>query len=344
MAERTPLYDVEERAGATFAEEAGWLMPAHYGDALAEYRAALDGAAVFDVSHRGKIEARGPDAATFLQNLCTNEIKNLAPGSGCEAFFCNVQARVLGHAHIYHLVEEGQSAFWLDVVPGTAENLAKHLDRYLISEQVEISDQTRDFVQFHVVGPQAPAVLKQPTQGIPEPRRHDVLGLVGYDVLCTPGKAAELWQLLLSTGVQPAGLEAYHILRIEAGTPVYGIDFDENNLAPEVGRTKQAISYTKGCYLGQEPIVRIRDLGHVNRTLVGLRLSTNSHLPRGTKLFRDGKEVGHVTSSVVSPRMGTIGLAYVRRGNESVGTKLTFSTVETPADAEVASLPFAGSG
>src|SRR5437867_4078003 len=85
MAERTPLYDVEERAGATFAEEAGWLMPAHYGDALAEYRAALDGAAVFDVSHRGKIEARGPDAATFLQNLCTNEIKNLAPGSGCEA-------------------------------------------------------------------------------------------------------------------------------------------------------------------------------------------------------------------------------------------------------------------
>src|SRR5262249_46632183 len=261
MAERTPLYDVEARAGATFAEEAGWLMPAHYGDALAEYRAALDGAAVFDVSHRGKIEVRGPDAATFLQNLCTNDIKSLARGSGCEAFFCNVQARVLGHALIYHHEQNGQSAFWLDVAPGTAENLAKHLDRYLISEQVEISDRTGELVQVHLAGPQAPAILKQATQGIGQARAHEVLGLVGYDVLCTPAKAAELWQLLQSTGPQPAGLEVYNILRVEAGTPVYGIDFDENNLAPEVGRTKQAISYTKGCYLGQEPIVRIRDLG-----------------------------------------------------------------------------------
>src|SRR5262245_56445911 len=154
MAERTPLYDVEEQAGAVFAEEASWLLPAYYGDARAEYQAALEGAALFDVSHRGKIEVRGPDAATFLHNLCTNDIKNMPI---CEAFFCNVQARVVGHAWI----RVGASSYWLDVAPGNAENLTKHLNHYLISEQVEIFDRTHDFIQLHMAGPQAGAIIKR---------------------------------------------------------------------------------------------------------------------------------------------------------------------------------------
>ena len=144
-------------------------------------------------------------------------------------------------------------------------------------------------------------------------------------------------------GAKPAGLAAADLLRVEAGTPVYGKDVTENNLAPEVGRTAQAISYTKGCYLGQEPIVRLRDLGHANRVLTGLRVEGTQPVPAGAKLWREGKEVGQVTSSVYSPALGTvIALAYVRRGNTEPGTALEVEIDSTRAGGSVASLPFAG--
>ena len=121
-------------------------------------------------------------------------------------------------------------------------------------------------------------------------------------------------------GATPAGREAFETLRVEAGTPAFGLDIDENTFAPEVGRTQQAICYTKGCYLGQEPIVMARDRGQVNRTLLGVKL-TGGPAPHGSLVYRDGKEIGRVTSSVQSPRLGTaIGLAYIRRGNQEPGT------------------------
>jgi tRNA-modifying protein YgfZ len=126
--------------------------------------------------------------------------------------------------------------------------------------------------------------------------------------------------------------------------PVYGIDVDENVLAPEVGRTSQAISYTKGCYLGQETIVRIRDLGHVNRTLMGLKVQGNSVLPRGSKILRDGKEVGEVTSSVISPRLGAIALAYLHRSCQEAGKEVSVAVETGRVLAEVASLPFVPPG
>jgi len=163
--------------------------------------------------------------------------------------------------------------------------------------------------------------------------------LPGYDLVCQRAEAAALWQALMSAGARPAGLEAYEILRIEAGTPIYGIDIDETNLAPEVARTRQAISYAKGCYLGQEPIVRIRDLGHVNRSLVGI--TCGQAVARGTRLFQDGKEVGQVTSAAQSPRLGaTVALAYVRRGSQQPGTELEVETGQERVGAVVVALPF----
>jgi folate-binding protein YgfZ len=115
-------------------------------------------------------------------------------------------------------------------------------------------------------------------------------------------------------------LQAFEALRIEAGTPRYGVDMDDDTFAPEAGRTPQAICYTKGCYLGQEPIVMARDRGHINRTLVGVALPEGP-VPPQTGVFRDGKEVGHVTSSAFSPRTRAgVGLAYLRRGSQEVGT------------------------
>jgi folate-binding protein YgfZ len=315
MPERTPLYDSAARAGAVFVDDAGWEVPGHFRGANQEYAAAREGAALFDLSHHGKVELTGADAGTFLHNLCTNDVRNLAAGAGCEVFFTTAKAKVVAHGHLFH---EGDS-FWLDLATGTAEKVIRHLDHFLISEQVELTDRTRELAQVHLAGPRAQALLKQ-AKAPGKVRRNDRLGLPGYDLLCAPGEAAGLWQALTAAGATPAGLQAFEPLRIEAGTPRYGVDMDDNTFAPEAGRTSQAISYTKGCYLGQEPIVMARDRGQINRTLVGLALPEGPVPPRSA-VFRDGKEVGHVTSSAFSPRSGAgVALAYLRRGNQEVGT------------------------
>src|SRR5262249_22831333 len=139
-------------------------------------------------------------------------------------------------------------------------------------------------------------------------RKHRLLALPGYDIFSGCAYRTELIEALCNAGAASAESETYNILRIEAGVPVFGIDIDDNRFVVEIGRTKQAISYTKGCYLGQEPIVMARDRGHANRSLMGLRVRATEQLPAGTKLLRDGKEIGEVTSSVVSPRFGSIAL------------------------------------
>jgi folate-binding protein YgfZ len=162
--------------------------------------------------------------------------------------------------------------------------------------------------------------------------------LPGYDLVCPADQAASLWQQLTQAGARPAGREACEILRIEAGLPREGADIDENTFAPEVWRIAETISYTKGCYLGQESIVMARDRGQVNRRLVGVQFSAGP-VPHGSLLFAEGKEVGRVTSSVRSPRWGTaIGLAYVRRGYQEPGTSLEVEAAGGRSPAQVIAL------
>jgi folate-binding protein YgfZ len=356
MTEQTPLHDVTAHAGAVFVEDAGYSVPDHFGHPAAEYTEARSGAVLFDRSPHGKVEVAGPDARTFLHNLSTNDVKNLHAGTGCEAFLATAKARVVAYLTLWFLPEETPS-FWLDLAPGTSEKVIKHLDHFLISEQVEFTDHTRAFAQVHLAGPRARAVLEQALGGpLPEldplhltlaavngvtcqVRRHDVLGLPGYDLVCPQAGATGIWERLTAAGAKPAGRQTYETLRVEAGTPLQGVDVDEETFAPEVGRTRQAICYTKGCYLGQEPIVMARDRGHVNRALTGVKL-TGGPVPHNSLLYREGKEVGRVTSSVVSPRLGTaIALAYVRRGNQEPGTVLEVEAEGQRRPAEVASLP-----
>jgi len=153
--------------------------------------------------------------------------------------------------------------------------------------------------------------------------------------------APGLWRMLTSSGAKPAGLEAYDILRVETGTPVYGIDIDENRFAFDVGRTDQAISYTKGCYLGQEPIVMARDrAGHAPRTLLGLKLTASDPVPRESKIFQGEEDVGFVTSCVHSPRLGLIALAYLRYGHQTPGMEVQVETPKGRLVATVSALPF----
>jgi folate-binding protein YgfZ len=315
----------------------------------AAYDAVRTQAGLFDVSQRGKIEVAGADATQFLHNLCTNDILKLPVGAGCEAFFCTAKAKVVAHVLIYR----APHSYWIDTISSSAATLMQHLDRYIISEQVELADRTAEFSQLHVAGPQAPALLHRSSGGaLPElddhqhlpltagciMRRSSPLGLPGYDFLCRRDKMADLDEWLRSAKIQPVDAATYNILRVEAGTPLFGEDIDEERFVVEVGRIEQAICYTKGCYLGQEPIVMARDRGHVNRTLLGVKLSGEGPLAPGSKLLRDGTEVGQVTSSVVSPRLGPIGLAYLRRGSWDPGTELQVEGQERVA--RVTALPF----
>jgi folate-binding protein YgfZ len=365
---QTPLHDLTATAGAVFADESGWQVPAHFGDAAAEYRHACEDAVLFDVSHRGKLELVGPDAQRFLHNLCTNDILKLPVGAGVEALLANAKAKVIARFLAFHVRSEGGvEELRLDLDPGIVDKTLKQLDRFLISEQVELSDRTSDFAQITLAGPKAAEVLTQcselaprlqtearsesttlacdsikfPTGTTSQVRRNTSLSVPAFDILTPHTYAEEAWKQLLTAGARPAGAQTYHVLRVEAGTPWYGQDIDENNLAMELNRTPQAISYTKGCFPGQEPIVRARDLGHVNWVFMGLKLAGDVP-PPGSKLFRDGKEVGRVTSAVLSPRHGgVLALGYIRRGSEAPGTTLELDAAGERRNAEVASLPFA---
>jgi folate-binding protein YgfZ len=359
MAEASPLEPWTTQAGAVWTEEAGWQVPAHFGNAETEYEAARTGCVVFDQSHRGKVEVTGPDATSFLHNLSTNDVQNLPLGGGCEAFFATAKARVVLHAFIYHLHLAGdRPALWLDVPPGYAEKTLQHLDHFLISEQVEFADRTREFAQVHLAGPNAKSVLERAlVDEVPDLdelqhmmrtfgqnatcsiRRRSPLGVPGYDIVCLRSRAETVWATLLLAGAKPAGRDAWEVLRVEAGTPVLGIDMDESTFVPEVGRTAQAISQTKGCYLGQEPIVMARDRGQINRILRGLKLAGDP-APHDSRLFQQDQEVGRITSCLRSPRLGTIALGYVRRTAWEPGTKLEAHAGDRRLPAEVAALPF----
>ncbi len=323
------------------------------------YRAALSGAALFDRSASGKIEVRGPEAPDFLHNLSTNDVKGLPLGGGCEAFFCNERARALFHCRIYHVRLGGEDALWIDVTPGQGAALLKHLDRHLIAENAVLADRTAEFAQFHLAGPKAADILSA-AMGEPVPplqlhqhmermlgptlvaniRRHDPLGVPGYDIVCLTARAEDARSRLIAAGATMADETSWEWLRIEAGTPEFGMDFDEKRFVIEIGRP-DAISFTKGCFLGQEPIVMARDrTGFVSRSLRGLRLSDAIGASAGTKLFAP-EDVGVLTSVAITPGQGRVALGYLRRGFETIGTKVHVGTAEGPV-AEVTSPPIRG--
>jgi folate-binding protein YgfZ len=307
---------------------------------LSDYKAALEGVAFFDLRDNGKFEVAGPDACAFLNNLCTQDVKNLPVGAGCEAFLTTAKARVIAHVWITH---REVNTLWLDMVAGQAEKVVKHLDHYLISEKVELADRTQNYGMLRLVGPKTADLLT--TLAIKPSRRHRLLALDGADLFFPIGEFASLRQRLVEEGAVAASSATYQILRVEAGLPEYGIDIDENRLATEVGRSAEAICYTKGCYLGQETIVMTRDRGQANRLLMGVNIAGGKPLAAGTKLFRGAEDVGQVTSSVLSPRLGqVVALAYLRRGSWDPGTQLAVDPATAGGTAVVCSLPFCSGG
>jgi tRNA-modifying protein YgfZ len=355
----SPIESFHQAAQAEFSTIAGMEMPAHYGDPRAEYDAACNDVVVIDRSVQGTVEVTGPDAPQFLHNLTTNDIENLPIGGGCEAYFCDHRAKVIAQVRAYHTFTNKEHAIWLDLNPGMKEKVLKHLDKYLISEQAEFQDRTEQYAQFHLAGPKAAETLgKAITSVLPDLaefqhvermlgnaticqiRRNDPLGVPGYDVVCSTEQAIGVWRLFLASGARPAGQQVFETLRIENGTPMDGIDLDENRFVMETSRALRAVNYAKGCYLGQEPIVMSRDrAGFVNRAFIGVKIIDGQLLASGTKLFAGDQEVGLVTSCVFSPRLQAgLALAYIRRGNQDPSTRLTAKNGSDLQTVEV--LPF----
>jgi folate-binding protein YgfZ len=363
MPKTSPLAAVAPNPVGDPRELGGYLHAARYSALPDEYQAVRNRAGLFDTSSAAKLRLTGPDAPMFLSNLSTNDIKNLPLGGGCLTYFCDSRAKTLFQAWVYHiLLAEGQHALWLETTPGRDEALAKYLDRYLISEAVEIEVVTGEFAQMHLAGPNAQEILqtalidsvphlgelqhmertfgRESTCSI---RRHDRLGCPGFDLVCRNERASGVWRMLVAAGATPAGQDAYECLRIEAGTPAYGVDIDETRFVVEIGNAADAISYSKGCYLGQEPIVMSRDrAGHAPRSFVGFRISSTDTLPSpGAAVMMGGEEIGILTSITKSPCSGEIlALGYVRWKHREPGTLCDIVTGDLRLPAAIVNLPF----
>ncbi len=274
------------------------------------------------------LSVQGADAGKFLQSFCTNDVLKLAVSESCEAFFTNAKAHIVAYGE----VQRGSDRWLVLLSSPTAHKLAAALDRYIIREDVQLAAPGEEMTL--VLVPRALANSIDAALGEPLPL---VSWGAEWGVIVSQTRGVSILQShLQAAGLVRASWEAVNTFRIELGTPLDRIDVDDSNLPQEVDRNARAISFIKGCYLGQEPVARIDALGRVNRTLVGVKFSGEGIPSRGAELSRDGKVVGQVTSACWSPGLqAPLALSYVRRGSNDVG-----SLLESPLGAaEVVALP-----
>ena len=283
---------------------------------------ALRGAVAFSVlPTRSQVEVTGSDRAALLHNLSTNDINKLTSGQECETLFADVQGKAVG----YGLVAAHDDSMWLDVAAGQAENLVGHLDRYVISEDVQFTDHSDARATLLVAGPQAETTLSELTPNVPQPvYSHAVdaemfvrrVPWVGEDCFLLSLPNAECDKVvaaLRAAQVVSCDEAVVTAARIEQGFPEYGLDVTSQNLPQELDRDQRMISFTKGCYLGQETVARIDALGRVNWLLRGLK-GTETLPATGESIEFEAKEVARVRSSGYSPKTDSpIALAFVRR-------------------------------
>ena len=282
------------------------------------YQALRDRAAWIDLSARGKIKLTGEDRARLLHAMTTNHIQQLTPGTGCYAFFLNDKGRVIADANVLCRPDY----FLLDVEPETREPLYQHLDRFIIADDVTVEDATATLATIAVEGPQAADVIQRAGAPVPEAdyssvdwedmlvARLNSTGSAGFFIFTPVAEKPALIARLESAGVEPADSEAARIVRLEHGKPRYGEDISERFLAQEANQP-HALHFSKGCYLGQEIVERVRSRGQIHRKLTPLILDTKEPPAPGTKL----ENASEITSAAYSPALGkVVALAYVRTG------------------------------
>jgi len=323
------------------------------------YRALEEHAAIGAVAPRAPLGVGGRDRAGFLHGLLTNDIKALAPGQGCYAAWLTPQGRMIADLHVF---ETGDTIL-LDVPSELASATLERLDHCLFGEEVQLRDLSATLAALWIHGPAAASTVERVLRGATGlaswgAYRHarmeldgtpamvarvDQLGVPGFGIYVAPARAADLHARLEAAGAVAADPAAIEAARVEAGYPVFGIDMTDDTIPLEAGIEDRAISFSKGCYVGQEVIVRVLHRGHgrVARKLVGLRVDGDTPA-RGAKVFAAGRDIGAVTSAGRSPRLGSIAMGYVQRDFVEPGTRVEIDTPAGRAAAEVSRFPIDG--
>lgn len=341
-----------ESVGAIFGRIRGVDVARHYGDPAAAYAEAVDSVAVRDRSHRTRLLVTGRAPVSTLSGVLTGRMP-VAPAGAAPAgtevdpagpretghaeysAVLSAKGRVIADLRVMWGPDAAEESLWLDVPAPAAQALLEHLKRYVPPRLAAVEDVTADSGLLTVMGPEASVVLAEmlfDDEAVAEALvdleegeyivggrggerlvRTGEVDTPAWDVFSSGEGARRLWEGMLERGVAAVGAGVWDTLRVEAGRPAFGQDMDESRLLPEVGIVDRAVDHNKGCYTGQEVVVRIRDRGHVNRELRGLRLGDGPAPAVEAELFYEGDAAGVVTNAVESPRSGPIALAYVRR-------------------------------
>jgi len=348
----SPLADYHLSQGATLGDYHGGLVPWRFTDPVAEHKAVREASGLFDFSFRGKFAMKGRDHAKFLHRMVSNDIQRLAAGQGTYATLLNPHGHILVDMRLYC----NEDRFFVDTDADLRDKALLGLKRYVIGDQVEF--EPLDLYALAFQGPRSRLLLEKTLHiNLPAMREFDHFatnyagipvrvvrasstGEEGYEVWVGAKGLLAVWGAACGQaptyGMLPCGTQALETLRIEAGIPRYGQELGEDTIPNEAGLWN-ALSFSKGCYVGQEIVERARSRGHVNWKLMGLIVESEVPPPSGEKLVREGREIGEVTSSCVAPTLGkTVAMAYLRHEVSEPGTKLEFPSGTV---AEVAALP-----
>jgi folate-binding protein YgfZ len=293
----------------------------------AEHEALVSGCGLVDRSERGKLALTGAGAVEFLNGQVTNELADLHPGEGRYAAFLTNKGKMLGDLRVLAVGGDAVDELLLDTERVALQALFDMIRRYKIGYDVELQKRTLECALLSLIGPHAGAVAARSTGSVAElpttEHAHAAASIAGgpvrligtadggLDVLCASADRETVHSALLDGGAQPAGEEAAEIVRVECGRPRYGVDLDAGTIPQEAGLNERAVSFTKGCYVGQETVARLHYRGKPNRHLRGLRL--DGAAATGEELRFGERPVGRLGSVVRSPSRGTLGLALVRR-------------------------------
>lgn len=307
------------------------------------YESLRASAAWLDLSDRGKIRMTGEDRVRLLHAMCTNDIQQLGSGRACYAFFLNAQGRILADAQVYNLGE----SLLLDTEPEITAKLLEHLDQYIIADDVTLTDETAALAAIDIEGPESETVLAALGAPVPpEPgaiamwqdgfvAAASVTGALGFRLFFPTEQKADVIGKLSAASVAQADAEAIRIVRLEHGRPRYGDDITDRYLVQETNQL-HGVSFTKGCYLGQEIVERVRSRAQIHRVLMPLRIHSQVAPPPGTKLIADGKEAAEITSAAFSPALGEVtALAYVRIEQAQNKERMQVSGSEPPVAASL---------
>ena len=334
--QRTPLHEAQERLGATFRDVAGWAVAAGFGDTAGEYDAALSTAAIADASHRGRIVARGNDTLDLLNRLSTNLVDPLPDGAGQTTVITTGKGRVLD----WITVLPWGDRFLLFTSPERRTEVAEWIDMFTFDEDTTLEDVTEATGMVSILGPSADALVERlfgvavvslPLLGAVTASwqcgeafvaRTLPVGQPGFDIVVPADAAVALWDAAVALRASPIGRNALEALRIHARVPRWGAEFTDDNNPLEAGLINE-VSWTKGCYTGQEVVARLYNYHRIQRFMVAIELPDDAEYPPGVVLMADGSLVGRVTSVSPIARDGVHeALASVRSGHAAVGNTL----------------------